>query len=197
MNYGNPITLEAEVTSTDITSDRTITVSEFCELHGITSDDFLSLRRRAARIYPGIDFKPEREGSRTFWVQGREILAQMAQEGKAKQVRTNEETPILPTQKLLDGSQLVIRKQASIAAIPVTIAPNEREVIVIDSDPLQQFNDALKADIEAEKQAKQETDLLQFAYAAQNTKRQKETIEFLIEKGYTPEQAVKIANGVT
>ena len=70
--------------SPDVSSDKLaspdITVADFCLQHSITSDQFLALRRKASRKNPGIDFKPLREGSRTFWVSNAAILTQMIEQ---------------------------------------------------------------------------------------------------------------------
>jgi len=180
-----------------------ITVANFCELYSITSDQFLALRRKAARKHPGFDFKPIREGSRTFWVQNAAILAQMIDEGaidkrpeKNNEVAESVEAEIVEHHDLTDGTALVVRNQPLSFNLPSLDAPNEREVTRIDFSALTQFNQAVEADLQAEQEAKNLTELAQFAIEEAKKQEQKRAVVNLIAKGYTPEQAVQIVTGI-
>ena len=187
--------------SPDITSEKTITVSDFCQLHRIDSDQFLALRRKASRKYSGIDFKPTREGSRTFWVQNAAILNQMIEEGaikpksEASEVDEVLEGEIVETQPLSDGSALVIRKQSFELSLPPLNAPIEREFISIDVSPIERLTASLKAEQQAKAEMEEAIALRSHAEKVSQQKAQFDLIEMLIKQGYTADQAVVIAKG--
>lgn len=188
--------------SPDATSEEPITVSDFCQRHSITSDQFLALRRKAARKYPDLDFKPVREGSRTFWVQNATTLIQMIQNGAVESRPTTVKKPdaidgeIIDERSLADGSSLIVRRKAFEVSLPPLHAPTTREFIEIDASPLKCLSASLRADQDAAKEAETLTRLARIADEAVIEKEQEDLIRLLIRQGYTKEQAIKIASGI-
>ena len=184
-------------TSPDITSEKPITIASFCQQHSITSEQFLALRRKAARKYPDTDFKPVREGSRTFWVKNAEILSQMIESGaiESKPIEVID-AEIVETQTLCDGSSLVVRKQSFNLALPSLNAPQTREIIHIDISPIQHLTESLRADQSARAEMEELTELKAHAEKVEQKKAQFELVEMLIKQGYSVDQAVSIAKGV-
>ena len=187
--------------SPDVTRQNQITVADFCQLHSITSDQFLALRRKASRKFPEIDFKPTREGSRTFWVKNVTILTQMIDEGsikpKSAAIETDEviDGEIVETQPLSDGSALVIRKQSFELSLPPLNAPMEREFISIDVSPIERLTASLKAEQQAKAEMEEAIALRSHAEKVSQQKAQFDLIEMLIKQGYTADQSVTIARG--
>ncbi|BAS60444.1 MULTISPECIES: hypothetical protein [Leptolyngbya] len=188
--------------SLDAISEEPITVSDFCQQYSITSDQFLALRRKAARKYPDLDFKPIREGSRTFWVQNAEILIQMIKEGAVEAKSTTAKKPdaidgeIVNEQQLADGSSLIVRRQVFEVSLHPFDAPKTREFVEIDASPIQQLNASLKADQDAAKEAEKLTRLGRIANEAIVEKEQETLVRLLIKQGYSKEQAIRIASGI-
>jgi len=191
--------------SPDVSPDKLaspdITVADFCLQHSITSDQFLALRRKASRKNPGIDFKPLREGSRTFWVSNAAILTQMIEQTtkepkKEPEIETVEGELVDEVQALSDGSALVIRKQSFELALPPLNAPVEREFISIDVSPIERLTASLKADQKAKAEMEEAIALRSHAEKVSQQKAQFDLIEMLIKQGYTADQAVTIARGV-
>jgi len=190
--------------SPDVSSDKLaspdITVADFCLQHSITSDQFLALRRKASRKNPGIDFKPLREGSRTFWVSNAAILTQMIEQTtkepkKEPEIETVEGELVDEVQALSDGSALVIRKQSFELSLPPLNAPIEREFISIDVSPIERLTASLKADQKAKAEMEEAIALRSHAEKVSQQKAQFDLIEMLIKQGYTADQAVSIARG--
>ena len=186
--------------SPDVTRQNQITVADFCQLHSITSDQFLALRRKASRKNPGIDFKPLREGSRTFWVSNAAILTQMIEQTtkepkKEPEIETVEGELVDEVQALSDGSALVIRKQSFELSLPPLNAPIEREFISIDVSPIERLTASLKADQKAKAEMEEAIALRSHAEKVSQQKAQFDLIEMLIKQGYTADQAVSIARG--
>jgi len=185
--------------SPDISPD--ITVADFCLQRSITSDQFLALRRKASRKFPEIDFKPTREGSRTFWVKNVTILTQMIDEGsikpKSAAIETDEviDGEIVESQLLSDGSALVIRKQSFELSLPPLNAPIDREFISIDVSPIERLTASLKAEQQAKAEMEEAIALRSHAEKVSQQKAQFDLIEMLIKQGYTADQAVSIARG--
>ena len=184
--------------SPDISPD--ITVADFCLQRSITSDQFLALRRKASRKNPGIDFKPLREGSRTFWVSNAAILTQMIEQTtkepkKEPEIETVEGELVDEVQALSDGSALVIRKQSFELSLPPLNAPIEREFISIDVSPIERLTASLKADQKAKAEMEEAIALRSHAEKVSQQKAQFDLIEMLIKQGYTADQAVSIARG--
>jgi len=185
--------------SPDVTRQNQITVADFCQLHSITSDQFLALRRKASRKNPGIDFKPLREGSRTFWVSNAAILTQMIEQATKEPKKEPEietvEGEIVESQPLSDGSALVIRKQSFELSLPPLNAPMEREFISIDVSPIERLTASLKAEQQAKAEMEEAIALRSHAEKVSQQKAQFDLIEMLIKQGYTADQAVSIARG--
>lgn len=183
--------------SPDISPD--ITVADFCLQHSITSDQFLALRRKASRKNPEIDFKPVREGSRTFWVKNVTILTQMIEQATKEPKKEPEietvEGEIVETQPLSDGSALVIRKQSFELSLPPLNAPIDREFISIDVSPIERLTASLKAEQQAKAEMEEAIALRSHAEKVSQQKAQFDLIEMLIKQGYTADQSVTIARG--
>lgn len=189
--------------SSDVASEKPITVSDFCQQHDITSDQFLALRRKAARKHPQIDFKPIREGSRTFWVQNAAILIRMIDEGavekpkpESKKSEASDAIDGEIVQELSDGSALVKHRQSFEVSLPPLDVPKTREFVELDASPLQQLNASLRADQSAAEEAHKLTRLAQVADEALIEKEQEDLVRLLIRQGYTKEQAIDIASGI-
>jgi hypothetical protein len=207
--------VELHPISGDISGDiQPITVADFCKHHGITSDQFLSLRRKAARKNPGIAFEPIREGSRTYWVQHIGILDQLVADGAVDITEQVDETPDsseqddetpdtveaingeLVDETVLDnGSKLTVRTQ-QFQMLEDYQPTAKHEVTIQDVSDLTAFNLSCEADREAKEKVKRLTDLLQFASAEYKEKEQKRAIANYISQGKTPEQAVRLAMGI-
>lgn len=185
--------------SLDITRHDRLTVAEFCQNHKISSEQFLSIRKKAARKNPDVDFKPVREGSRTFWVQNAAILSQLIEEGaisfKTEEIEEVEGELVDEVQPLSDGSSLVIRRQSFELALHPLNAPLEREFISIDVSPIEKLTASLKADQKAQSEMKEATELREHAEKVSQQKAQFDLIEMLIKQGYSADEAVKIAKG--
>ena len=190
--------------SPDVSSDKLaspdITVAYFCLQHSITSDQFLALRRKASRKNPGIDFKPLREGSRTFWVSNAAILTQMIEQTtkepkKEPEIETVEGELVDEVQALSDGSALVIRKQSFELSLPPLNAPIDREFISIDVSPIERLTASLKAEQQAKAEMEEAIALRSHAEKVSQQKAQFDLIEMLIKQGYTADQSVTIARG--
>ena len=190
--------------SPDVSPDKLaspdITVADFCLQHSITSDQFLALRRKASRKNPEIDFKPVREGSRTFWVSNAAILTQMIELAtkepkKEPEIETVEGELVDEIQPLSDGSALVIRKQSFELSLPPLNAPIEREFISIDVSPIERLTASLKAEQKAKAEMEEAIALRSHAEKVSQQKAQFDLIEMLIKQGYTADQAVTIARG--
>ena len=185
--------------SPDVTRHDRLTVAEFCQNHKISSEQFLSIRKKAARKYPAVDFKPVREGSRTYWVQNDAILSQLIDEGeiavKTEEIEEVEGELVDEVQPLSDGSSLVIRRQSFELALPPLNALLEHEFISIDVSPIQQATEALNADLKAKEEIEDSIALRAHAEKISQKKAQFDLIEALVKQGYTADEAVKIAKG--
>lgn len=193
--------------SPDVSPDSTrITVSDFCQLHNINSDQFLALRRKAARRHPALDFKPIREGSRTFWVQNTAILTQMIDEGAielenraAKRDCKNKtekvDAELVEETDLPNSTKLSIVKRFA----SIDLALPERQNIVYETTDYSQIDallGQLQADKEAREQVKEVLHLKKFSDDLIARRKKEQLVEMLIEQGYTQEQAIKIATGM-
>lgn len=185
-------------TKPDVTPEKTITVIEFCKLHSITADQFLNLRRKATRKYAALDFKPYREGSRTYWVQQSAILTQMIDEGATTPKPKDEsiDGEIVDTQELSDGSALVIRRKSFDIAMQPLEAPQTREFIETDVSKIQRISASLQADQDAMKQFEKLTRLAKIADEVVIENEQETLIRLLIKQGHSKESAIRIASGL-
>lgn len=182
--------------SGDITPQKSITVSDFCKQHGIDSDQFLALRRKASRRYPDIDFKPIREGSRTYWVQNPDVLTQLISEGVIDSKLSKSEViepEIVEETDLANGSKLSIVKRTASIDIPL---PNRGSVTYESTDYTQidQILLHLQADTTARNQVEEVLHLHRFADKVIERKKKENLVELLIEQGYSKEEAIKIAS---
>lgn len=174
-----------------VANEVAMSLSAFRDKHGMTPQQFTSLRRKAERRNPGLVFVADSpDGKQVYHIEKLEALIEPKQTPAV-------EAELIETSELSNGGALTVSKHSYMPNLPAIVETRDYQTSILDTSEVLQLVDTIQKDLEAEREAKRVSKLIEFANDAMKEQADRALIESLIAKGYSPQQAVKIAMGVS